>query len=1760
MRSSRLNKSDIASFYFNSLHVQFFFLLILRHFLTLRGCDVLCLSFFFFVDAMVFQLFNPILVYLDLLSTAILFHKVRRYNKPILPFVSQDPIVSLILTLVLLLPYFCLCSVIGMFVNAMHRKMHSTSFSYFLRQFLLLCTKTVPLICLLSLYLASFFNVPQTVHSTDVVAVDELVISIFAFMGLISYYGVTRGLVNFDATMALTCSQSGRVLPRELNISTLLVQHLGYSLYQQSDFSFSHMLRLSYADLSTVLRRLVRYAANCTTGGTCSRIIYILTSLLHKMHQQQHDIITFIIQLFSIGLAGAVLFFVPNLLSLASSAAPPHLQSCSLPQQLCVLFQSMNLEVIVAFLLSFGLDYALVQFLYSLFATIYSGSSLLVLVRLGFWFRILEVLKITRVISLYLDHRHSLSARSVLSVFIRMQLCSITFSRFIVITIQYKMMSDHIFINILTNTHKRLVKHRAIYGLSGFSQLDFKTAHLPRALRTLETAGVMAHISNAASNTIEKYASLFKAFWCLLYSNFFRNWGYSLRQQSQCIFSSQTSDTYLDILDPSHTFLANNIPLFVIEAERFIRVYQAEVNDSSMIQLYKHILEYQESCLTCADSLFLVKSTLETVAIFFNNTVRALLGKVILSDRSKSTAQGATSAHHVINYRSLISAITSSSSAGDTHNGVHLYNSTGANGSSLCKKDASTKESGISHSSLSHQCGNRDKRPANSSLAHAIKDCSLSDPYPTDQIIDSAKVTPATLNRSKRSILRSLDYIKTHPFQVTPRLIHKFTDVYSQSSELASLQTPLMNIDFLDPFDDSHASIGQQTMEESSSLSVTGQKLLEYQQLERALHDLSYPTSTGESLSPFGDRTRKKNSSSELAVSINVQKTAVTFPIPFSQQCSFNSTPTSSCSTPISTPAFFFSNVKPLPHNTLNTLPYPGASRKYRLKELEILNYLAVDDNAALMDPLKDRSLYFALLEDLEKALSTTFFDWVFVFGFTISAGYQEAIYSDVIERASKAQFMLQYARMANSTIRVIPKLFLSLLSSSLGVTLLVARCRKGQSPLVHVIQCDVSLDICPSPSCTSTNTSQISDSIIFSSIASVAILDPQKLLLLCKTMQVFTITLERLQNHYKMHKLASMMYTRKKREKSQYLAYITHCLNCAVVFHSISSRVMAQSQVFSKEQRRLLVSLHRFAELNVYNLEVILSIIRFKTINLDGFTKRIQNCLLSSHDISITLASKGSSWNLFDILDRVLIEQNLALVADLQPIYTIALSNRRWRSPRTCSIQAYSLLSPHNVHYSDERAATGGQSTMELVNYVLYTNVQMTYNFKLAFLIISSLHRYLYAHEVDVHISDGLAERVDSGISNDVVYGSSDLIARYQYASDSSYLKQCSRSRSRSRKGNPVFAGATLTSLATNYLTVDFVIEKIPPQLYDVFAVAICNCWAALCSDMPYIYLQKALGSYLSRRHGGTAPIVRRACSCPAAGATFNFIPNPGTPRSGVYSHNDWSVESMYLLDATKILSHILALKALLFEQCSFSIDDSRIHLRVHMKRAGDPGLSELVLPDMDSCASSMYGEQGVIYTPPHCAEKKLYQQKTTEAPRLTADLNHEGIVGLGRMYPNLLDPVSEETSKSEVSRGYPDMQPSIVSTKFGFVLLNRLPLVTLFTKPARILRAVSSAAASLNMDLLQCASEDELSHSTYPAYVLCQLDIIDDAHGHTSRDDKVILTFKGFMPQTDAETSAMHPIVLKKVTVQTSFYSFCIALGSLLKDFLAAARAGVN
>lgn len=167
-----------------------------------------------------------------------------------------------------------------------------------------------------------------------------------------------------------------------------------------------------------------------------------------------------------------------------------------------------------------------------------------------------------------------------------------------------------------------------------------------------------------------------------------------------------------------------------------------------MIQLYKHILEYQESCLTCADSLFLVKSTLETVAIFFNNTVRALLGKVILSDRSKSTAQGATSAHHVINYRSLISAITSSSSAGDTHNGVHLYNSTGQMGVLSVRRMLLPKSQG-SHIVAFHQCGNRDKRPANSSLAHAIKDCSLSDPYPTDQIIDSAKVTPATLNRSK---------------------------------------------------------------------------------------------------------------------------------------------------------------------------------------------------------------------------------------------------------------------------------------------------------------------------------------------------------------------------------------------------------------------------------------------------------------------------------------------------------------------------------------------------------------------------------------------------------------------------------------------------------------------------------------------------------------------------------------------------------------------------------------------------------------------------------------------------------------------------------------------------------------------------------------------------------------------------------------------------------------------------------------------------
>lgn len=114
--------------------------------------------------------------------------------------------------------------------------------------------------------------------------------------------------------------------------------------------------------------------------------------------------------------------------------------------------------------------------------------------------------------------------------------------------------------------------------------------------------------------------------------------------------------------------------------------------------------------------------------------------------------------------------------------------------------------------------------------------------------------------------------------------------------------------------------------------------------------------------------------------------------------------------------------------------------------------------------------------------------------------------------------------------------------------------------------------------------------------------------------------------------------------------------------------------------------------------------------------------------------------------------------------------------------------------------------------------------------------------------------------------------------------------------------------------------------------------------------------------------------------------------------------------------------------------------------------------------------------------------------------------------MYPNLLDSVGDDASKSEVSHGYADIQPSIVSTKFGFILLHRLPLVILFTEPKRVLQAVHSAGMSLNMELLQCASEEELGYDVCSMYVLCQLNTTNDPFDNMPKHDKVLLTFKGF------------------------------------------------
>lgn len=1751
MRSPQVDKQDITAFYFGSLHVQLCCGLVARHFLATRDCSVLCLSFFFFVDSMAFQLYNKILLYINISSTTILFHKarlnsVRAYlSNSVMLITPENHVMFFLVTIALLVPYFCICAVIGMFVNGMHRRMHSTSFCNFLRQFLLLCIKTVPLICLLSLYMASFFNVPQVLHVKST-PTNELLISFFSFMGLVLYYGVARGLVNFDATMSMTYSQSGHALTHEMNTSALLVQHMGYSLYKQPQVSFAYALKLTYDDLSDRLHELLRYISNCTSSGVYSHMTYLLLSVLHNVRQKKGAFIPFLIELVTMGLIGLTLLSIPTIL-LYVSLLDSGVYDSLLPQRLSMVVQSINLDVMVSFLLTFGLDFALVHFCYSFFVAIFPHSALLVLSRLGFWFRILEGLKIARIISLYsyqsyynYDHSHN----EILFTFIRMQLCSITLSRFIVISIQYKLISVNTCMHIIANTQKRLSRHREIYGSSGVRSLDFETAHLPYALRAQGECNMTA----CAIQTQEQHKAVFDIFWKLFYSNLSGNWSHYIMYQSQNTLIKASDDQTRFISLPC-TFLQVNIPIFVIEAEWFITVYKTEVNNSDILQLYKHILEYQESCLTCIDPLFLVKSTLETVAMFFCNTVKAFLGRLILIDESKQTTGDTPPSNHAVTYRSLISGVTSSSSAVDTYNASCIYNSTETDGNTFHKGDSSTKESTVLHSNLSQVYPRNGDRLLH---VHKLKEVSLSDTHNTEQVMDSTRVTPTTLKHDERYILRSLDYMKAHPFQVTPRLIHKFTDMHLQNSELVSLQTPLINVDFLDSFEGPHDSVDQHIIEESSSLSVTGQKLLEYQQIERVLHDISYNASSIDQLSLSCGEV-ENNSNSQLNLSTTIQGTHMTFPIPFSQQCSINDTPSSSCNTPITTPNFHFSNISSLLSN--KKLPYPSFTRKYKLKELEILNYLAVDDTSTLMDTLKERALYSALLEEMERILSTSFFDWVFVLGFTISPGYSESVYSKIIDKASKAQFMLQYARVSNSTIRVLPKLFLSSVPSSLGITLLVARCRKDQHPLVHVIQCHISLDTYLSSISTSLNVSQASNTNTSISIEHLAILDHQRLILICKTMQVFVITLERLQNHYKAHKLASMMYTRKKREKSQYLSYIMHCLNCAIVFHSISTCVIAKPQLFSQEQRRFLISLHRFAELNVYNLEVILSIIRFKAINLDGFTKRIQSRILSSHDVSITLTSRGSSWNLFDILDKVLVLQNLTLVSDLQPTYTITPSTRRWRSPGSCSIQAYSLLCPHNAQCYEEKGKMDKQSTVELIKYVIYTNVQMTYNFRLAFLIISSLHRYLYSNIVDVHISDGLGEGVDYSIQNDIVYGSSEVILQYQ------------NTYSGHKNSKSVASSSELqTTLMTNYLTVCFVIEKIPPRLYDVFAVAVCNCWDALCSDMPFIYLQKSLEAYLSRKHGIINYTTQRARSCPT---TRNSCHNSniasdlhhGKEQNTLCTQADWCVESVYLLDANKILSHILALKALLFEQCSFFIDKGSIHLRVHMKRAGDPGLSTLMLPDTDSCASSVHSEQDVMQTPPHVTERKLYHQRMLEAPRLTADLNHKGTVErMGRLYPNLLDPVSEDASKSEVSHGYADIQPSVMSTKLGCVPLHRLALVVLFTEPARILRLLYSIGSSLNMELLQYASEDDINKTIYPVYVLCQLSAADSSSNNTSVDDSVLLTCKGYMPRASTKDGVAYPIIFKSVTAHISLYSFCIALNSLFNELFVSSKDSVN
>ncbi|TNJ29360.1 hypothetical protein GMRT_10955 [Giardia muris] len=374
---------------------------------------------------------------------------------------------------------------------------------------------------------------------------------------------------------------------------------------------------------------------------------------------------------------------------------------------------------------------------------------------------------------------------------------------------------------------------------------------------------------------------------------------------------------------------------------------------------------------------------------------------------------------------------------------------------------------------------------------------------------------------------------------------------------------------------------------------------------------------------------------------------------------------------------------------------YGRKERLYTVRDVEVLNFFAAGTRAGGELCLPGHDIFRSVAGLLEAIQEHEDQRWAFILTYTVCGTLEPASYQAYSERIANISFYLHYAHLFEARIYVSPDIQREDAEESIGVLVSLVDLLSDPPEIfgLHLV--------------TPLNGVEIQ---------ALDLVQTHQVVLICKTLQLFVLTMEKLRKHLLFQKLAKATLVRRRHESSLVLSYTCHCLSCSkVLLHYTRSLVQSHDTLLFRR-------LSRFARENYLAVQGALAIVRFTQAQANAFTPQLQACAEAICGVQLQLEHEGSPQCLFELIDSCLCSTS-SPISDIIPHYSQA-----------------GLLRYKSRH----------SQISEVIASVTETRIRAPRSLICAFNLVANLLRYSLDRVVHLHIytSDLLPTQMEQSVT----------------------------------------------------------------------------------------------------------------------------------------------------------------------------------------------------------------------------------------------------------------------------------------------------------------------------------------------------------------------------------------------------------------------------